>query len=165
LQDHASQGPLDQELDPVSAGRAPPAAIARAGAGYPNPPASDTFCRKFAIAMAGEAKAPGVQSITFTNSPYEHAFAKLAAEDPVCTGSFGLKGCLTRSSAKKSAIRLTQGAFHRGPLSWAMGPQLGEPSQASSSPERWALFHLVVKPCENGSSAFGIPASSATLTR
>lgn len=127
---------MDQGLLPAFAGQAPPAAIARAGVGYPDPPASDTFCRELVTTRAGEAKAFGVISTPLRAHRVSLAFARLTAEDPIYTRSLGFKGRLLRSSAKKSAIRRTQGVFHRGPLSGAMGPQLGKPSQASSSPGR-----------------------------
>lgn len=127
---HASRGPLDQELEPTYVGRALPFAIARVGVGYPDPPSSNTFCRELAVAGAGEARA------ALASSPGEPAFARFTAEEPAFTGSLGFKGRFLRSSAKKSTIGCTQGVFHRGSLTGAMGPRLGKPSQASSSPGR-----------------------------
>jgi len=127
-------------VDWLSPRRAPPAAISRAGAGQtPIQRASDTCCRVLVVLPAEEAGASGrgvslesrfgvsrneasCAHDPFTSPPGFRSrssdptslLSRSSPPDaPACAGH-PAEGRLQRSSAKKSAVGCTQGAFHRG---------------------------------------------------
>jgi len=80
-----------------------------------------------------------------------------------CLRGISQQGRLQRSSAKRSALGCTQGAFHRGPLSWGMRTASGEPCTASLIPWRVGVIHRLFPACgDRAGASFTLPFDRAS---